>query len=105
MYHLPELLGKVVTVKTNRGDELVATLAGINEEQTVVTLGNVRVVAISNGQVMLLPYIFTATAETLFVETKNIFAITETLSDAAADYTAMIKEEQASEETAESTES
>jgi hypothetical protein len=95
----------VVTVKTNRGDELVATLAGINEEQTVVTLGNVRVVAISNGQVMLLPYIFTATAETLFVETKNIFAITETLSDAAADYAAMIKEEQASEENAESTES
>lgn len=90
MYHLPDLVGKVVTVKTNRGDELIATLMAINEENTVVTLKHAKLVAFSNNQTVLMPYIFTATAETLFVETRNIFAVTETLADAADDYLAML---------------
>lgn len=90
MYHLMDLLGKVVTVKNTRGDELVATLVGINEENTVVTLKHAKLVAFSNNQIVLMPYIFTATAETLFVETRNIFTVTETLADAADDYLAML---------------
>jgi small nuclear ribonucleoprotein (snRNP)-like protein len=93
MYHLPELLGKVVTVKTNRGDELVASLTGLNEQHTVLTLSDVRVVAISDGQVMLLPYIFTATTDSLFVPVSSLFTVTETLADAASDYLAMIAEQ------------
>ena len=93
MYHIPELIGKVVTIKTSRGDELVAVLAGINDEHTVLTLNNVKLVGISNNQAVLLPYLFTATTNSLFVETKNCFVITETLADAANDYLQLIAEQ------------
>lgn len=93
MYHIPNLIGKVVTIKTARGDELVAVLAGINDEHTVLTLNNVKLVGLSNNQAVLLPYLFTATTESLFVETKNCFVITETLEDAAKDYLQMVAEQ------------
>jgi hypothetical protein len=98
MYHLTDLIGKVVTIKNINGDELMALMAGVNEEKTVLTLQDVKLIAVSDNQVVLLPYMFTATTHTLFVETKNIFAITQTMEDAAADYQTLIAEEKTVED-------
>jgi cadmium resistance protein CadD (predicted permease) len=92
MYHLMDLIGKVVTVKNTRGDELIATLAGVNEEKTILTLHNVMQVAVSDNQTVLIPYLYTATAEVLFVSVTQVFVITATLQDAAADYLELVSE-------------
>jgi hypothetical protein len=93
MYHLSNLIGKIVTIKTIRGDELITMLSGINEEHTVLTLNNAKLVGISNNQVVLLPYLFTATTDSLYMEVKNCLIITETVHAAAEDYVQMIAEE------------
>lgn len=93
MYNLVELLGKVVTIKSNKGEEFMAVLAGMNEEKTVITVTNPKVIIYSNDQVMTIPFALTADTNTVHLQLTNVFAIMPSLPESAETYKQIIEEE------------
>ena len=60
-------LGKVVSVKTTAGIELIATLTGYDEEKFTLTLDKPRLVVITEDEVAVVPYTFTSKSEEVFI--------------------------------------
>lgn len=93
MYNLTSLLGKVVTIKSHKGDEYVAKLIGVDADNNILTVQNPKIVVIDNNTVALIPFALTAHASIVSLHTNQIFAVMESLPGAAEDYTALIEEE------------
>ena len=93
MYNLQSLIGKVVTIKSHKGDEYVAKLAGFNDEGTILTVFNPKIVVISGDSVVLIPFALTAKCDEVFLHINQIFTILETMDTAAAEYESLIDEE------------
>lgn len=86
MYHLTNLVGKTVTIRSIKGDEYIAKLLGIDEDQGLLTVSNPMVVVVDADNVMLFPFALTAQADTVTLHGQQIFAVLETTTDAATDY-------------------
>jgi hypothetical protein len=97
LYNLTELLGKVVTLKTTKGDEIIATLLGFDDETDTLTLEYPKIVVVAGDAVALAPFALTARADTIITEGKQFLAIMETLASTVADYNDLITEQKALE--------
>jgi hypothetical protein len=53
LYNTQELLGKVVTLKTIKGDEIITKLIGFDEETDTMTLEYPKIVVVAGDTVAL----------------------------------------------------
>jgi len=97
LYNITELLGEVVTLKTTKGDEIIATLIGFDEETDTMTLEYPKIVVVAGETVALAPFALTARADTIITEGKQFLAVMETLASTVADYNDLITEQKALE--------
>lgn len=97
LYNITELLGEVVTLKTTKGDEIIATLIGFDNETDTMTLEYPKIVVIAGDTVALAPFALTARADTIITEGKQFLAVMETLASTVADYNDLITEQKALE--------
>lgn len=94
MYYINELLGKVVTLKTQKGEEFIGTLMGIDEDKTVLTIKNPKIVVIAGQDVALVPFALTAETETVFMQADQLLTVMKTIETSANDYLDMITAEE-----------
>jgi len=93
MYNTVELLGKVVTLKTSKGDEIIARLIGVDEETNTLTLEYPKIVVVAGDTVVLAPFALTAKADMIISEAKQYLAIMESLESTVKDYNDLIEEQ------------
>ena len=98
LYNISELLGKVVTLKTTRGDEVIATLLGFDDATDTLTLEYPKVVVVAGDTVALAPFALTARADMIIAEAKHFLAVMETLASTVSDYNSLIEEQRLREE-------
>ena len=84
------LIGKVVTIRSITGEEYIAKLKTIDDIHNTLTVLNPRVVMINDDQVVLLPFVLTAKAETVMLPMDNVFSVLHTLSETAKDYEKLV---------------
>lgn len=94
MYELDNLLGKVVTMKTLTGEEIMGTLLGIDTDNNYITLQSPKAVLINGTDIIIGPMCFSAMTEQLVVRLNNVFFIVESLPESAKDYLSVIQSEQ-----------
>ena len=97
LYNIPDLLGKVVTLKTIKGDEIIATLIGFDKETDTMTLEYPKIVVVAGDTVALAPFALTARADVIITEGKQFLAVLESLASTVADYDDLITEQKALE--------
>jgi hypothetical protein len=93
MYYINDLLGKVVTLKTQKGEEFIGTLMGVNDDKTVLTIMNPKIVVIAGQDVALVPFALTAETETVFMQADQLLTVMKTIETSANDYLDMIRAE------------
>jgi hypothetical protein len=94
MYYINDLLGKVVTLKTQKGEEFIGTLMGVDDEKTVLTVKNPKIVVIAGQDVALVPFALTADTETVFMQADQLLTVMKTIETSANDYLDMIRAEE-----------
>lgn len=98
MYHIQELLGKVVTLKTATGQEFVGRLIGKNEDNTIITVNKPKIIAVNveNGEqvVYMMPFYLTATAEDEHFFLHQFLSVRETMESTAQEYLDLVQEEE-----------
>lgn len=100
MYYINDLLGKVVTIKTQKGEEFVGRLVGVDDNNTVITVTNPKIVVIAGQDVALVPFALTAKTETVFMQVDQLLTVLETIETAGEDYNKLIQAEKELAETA-----
>jgi len=95
MYNIEDLTAEVVTIKLSNGTEVVTKLAGVDEELTVLTVEDPRMVVVNpeNQEMALVPYVFTARAETAFIGTNNVLSVLKTDKLTAEDYLNIVEDD------------
>jgi hypothetical protein len=93
LYNIPDLLGKVVTLKTVKGDEIIAKLIGFDKDTETLTLEYPKIVVVAGDTVALAPFVLTARADMIITEGKQFLAIMETLVSTVIDYNELIVEQ------------
>ena len=93
LYNITELLGKVVTLKTIKGDEIIAELIGFDKDTDTLTLEYPKIVVVAGDTVALAPFALTARADMIITEGKQFLAVMESLESTVKDYTDLIKEQ------------
>lgn len=93
MYNLDSLIGKVVTIRSISGSEIICKLLGVNPEKTVLTVGSPKTVLVDQNSVVMLPFTLTSNIDTVYLSMQNIFAIMETMRETAEDYINAVQEE------------
>ena len=94
LYNIPELLGEVVTLKTTKGDEIIAKLIGYDETTDTMTLEYPKIVVIAGDTVALAPFALTSRADMIITEGKQFLAVMPTLEDTVKDYNDLIDAQQ-----------
>ena len=94
MYNLQSLLGKVVTIKSHKGDEVIGKLMGFNDDGTILTVYNPKIVVIANEDVVLIPFALTAKTQEVHLHLNQIFTVLETLEVTSKEYLKLIAEEE-----------
>lgn len=92
MYDIEELAGKIVTIKTLTGDELIATLASVDNDNRMLTLKDPMAVLINGPDVIIGPVCFSAKAEMITVRMDSLLFVTKTLPESASDYTGILQD-------------
>lgn len=92
MYHLQDLLTKVVTIKLITGYEILTKLMGVDEDSGLVTVEHPKIVTIIDGGVSLMPFALTADAANVVIPIASILAVLESSEGAVTDYTTIVKE-------------
>ncbi len=98
MYNAIDLLGSVVTLKTIKGDEIIAKLIGFDEDTNTLTLEYPKIVVVAGDTVALAPFALTAKANMIITESKQFLAIMESLESTVVDYNDLIAEQRKLEE-------
>jgi len=93
MYYINDLLGKVVTLKTQKGEEFIGTLMGVDDDKTVLTIMNPKIVVIAGQDVALVAFALTAETETVFMQADQLLTVMKTIETSANDYLDMIRAE------------
>ncbi len=91
LYNSTEMLGNVVTLKTVKGDEVIAKLIGFDEETDTMTLAYPKIVVVAGDTVALAPFALTAKADLIITEGKQFLAVMETLPSTVNDYNELIE--------------
>ena len=84
-------LGKVVSVKTTAGIELIATLTGFDEDKFTLTLDKPRLVVITEDEVAVVPYTFTSKSEEVFILREQYLSVDSALENSSTDYLELVK--------------
>jgi small nuclear ribonucleoprotein (snRNP)-like protein len=84
-------LGKVVTVKTTAGIELIATLTGYDEKKFTLTLDKPRLVVITEDEVAVVPYTFTSKSEEVLILREQYLSVDSALENSSTDYLELVK--------------
>jgi hypothetical protein len=100
LYNTQELLGKVVTLKTIKGDEIITKLIGFDEETDTMTLEYPKIVVVAGDTVALAPFALTAKADIIISEGKQFLAVMESLPATVTDYEELIADQKKAEEEA-----
>lgn len=90
MYNLKSLVTKVVTIKFNNGMEIIAKFLGINDEETILTLGSPKVIVISEKELAIIPYMYTGNTEEIYVRLDGIQTIVKSVEKSASDYEKLV---------------
>lgn len=93
LYNATEMLGNVVTLKTVKGDEIIAKLVGFDEETDTMTLEYPKIVVVAGDTVALAPFALTSRANLIITEGRQFLAIMESLPSTVKDYTDLIAEQ------------
>lgn len=93
MYNAIDLLGKVVTLKTIKGDEIISKLVGVDEKTSTLTLEYPKIVVVAGDTVALAPFALTAKADYVITETRQFLTVMESLESTVADYNELIEEQ------------
>ena len=101
LYNATEMLGNVVTLKTVKGDEIIAKLIGFDEETDTMTLEYPKIVVVAGDTVALAPFALTSKAKLIITEGKQFLAVMETLPSTINDYNDLIAEQIKLEESTE----
>jgi hypothetical protein len=97
LYNIPELLSKVVTLKTIKGDEIIAKLIGFDDETDTLTLEYPKIVVVAGDTVALAPFALTAKADLIITEAKQFLAVMQSLESTVADYNDLIADQRSLE--------
>lgn len=89
---LKNSLGKVVSVKTTAGIELIATLMGYDEKNLTLTLNKPRLVVVAEENIAVVPYTFTSKSEEVFVLREQYLSVDTALENSSADYLQLLKD-------------
>ena len=76
-----------------KGEEFVGRLVGVDENNTVITVTNPKIVVIAGEDVALVPFALTAKTDTVFMQVDQLLTILETMETAAEDYLNLIQAE------------
>ena len=93
LYNVPDLLSKVVTLKTTRGDEIIAKLVGFDKDTDTLTLEYPKIVVVAGDTVALAPFALTSNASMIITETTHFLAVMESLESTEKDYNSLIAEQ------------
>jgi hypothetical protein len=93
MYNVVELIGKVITIRTNNGQEIICKLNGVDEDKKYLTVDRPKVVYVNQEDVVLLPFLLTSPSQELILSTREVFTLAESLELTANDYKDMIDQE------------
>lgn len=93
MFHLQNLIGSVITIRSIWGNEYVATLLGYNQHEGLVTVDSPQTVATDNDNVMLVPFSVTGDErEAVSLHINNIFTIMPTRADVSQSYLKIVSD-------------
>jgi len=91
---LTESLGKVVSVKTTAGIELIATLNGFDEKSLTLTLDKPRLVVVAEDSIAVVPYTFTSKSEEVFILREQYLSVDAALENSSTDYLKLLEDTQ-----------
>ena len=89
---LTESLGKVVSVKTTAGIELIATLMGFDEKSLTLTLDKPRLVVVSEDSIAVVPYTFTSKSNEVFILREQYLSVDAALENSSTDYLKLLED-------------
>ena len=89
---LTESLGKVVSVKTTAGIELIATLKGFDEKSLTLTLQKPRLVVVSEDSIAVVPYTFTSKSNEVFILREQYLSVDAALENSSTDYLKLLED-------------
>lgn len=95
---LKELLGKVVTIKTLTGLEMIGTLISTNDDNNLIVLTHPRMVVLSNtgdnenNSIAVVPFTFTSITDQISFTTDKVLSVSETIKESAEDYLKIVGE-------------
>ena len=89
---LTDSLGKVVSVKTTAGIELIATLMGFDEKSLTLTLDKPRLVVVSEDSIAVVPYTFTSKSNDVFILREQYLSVDAALENSSTDYLKLLED-------------
>lgn len=100
MYNTENLIGDVVTIKVSSGIEILATLIGVDEEFRYLTVMHPRNLVINSesGELALVPYVFTSSADEIVMNTSQILSVSRTAEESKEDYLKLVENDDDSDE-------
>jgi hypothetical protein len=100
MYNTENLIGDVVTIKVSSGIEILATLIGVDEEFRYLTVTHPRNLVINSdsGELALVPYVFTSSADEIVMNTSEILSVSLTAEESKEDYLNLVEKDEPSDE-------
>lgn len=82
-----ELVGRVATIRTVTGEEIIARVKDVEKGGSLVAVSDPLVVMIDEtGAAMTIPYSITGVNTLVYFQTRNIFSITPSTPEATSDY-------------------
>ena len=96
---LQDLVGSLVTIKTVRNDEILAQLAGVDEDNHVITLLNPRIVFVNHDhQVALTAFSLTSDQQEVSIGLQHVLAVMTPMERTQADYNRIVEQDTHSEQ-------
>lgn len=89
---LTDSLGKVVSVKTTAGIELIATLMGFDEKSLTLTLDKPRLVVVADESIAVVPYTFTSKSNEIFILREQYLSVDVALENSSTDYLKLLED-------------
>ena len=87
-------LGKVVSVKTTAGIELIATLMGYDDKNLSLTLSKPRLVVVAEESIAVVPYTFTSKSEEVYILREQYLSVDIALDNSSTDYLKLLEDSQ-----------
>ncbi len=89
---LKKLIGKVVTIKTLTGLEIIGKMISTNDDNDLIVLTHPRMVVLGNSgnnednSIAVVPFTFTSKTEQISFTIDKVLCVNETIEESAEDY-------------------